>query len=89
LVRSENWILLVSDHTKRRHAVRNVESSVKSTVESLRGDAPHVIILDRVYLHGSKGLESSRLELDELVLISCGTLRVDQNWSSFFTSIYS
>ena len=89
LVRSKNWILFMSDHTERWHAVRDVESSVKSTVESLRGDAPHIIVLDRVYLHGSKSLESTWLELNKLVLILCGTLWVNQNWSFLFTCINS
>ena len=64
LVGSEDRVLFMSDNAKRRHAVRYIESCVESTVEGLRGDAPHVVVLDRVYLHGSKSLESTWLELD-------------------------
>lgn len=77
LVWSEDRVLFMSNHAQRRHAVRNIESCVESTVEGLRRYAPHIVVLDRVYLHGSKGLESTWLELDQLILVLCGTLWVD------------
>ena len=59
LIWSEHWILFVSNNSDRRHTSRNVESSVKSTIERLWFNAPNIIISEGVWLNRSQGLESS------------------------------